>query len=71
MTNEICNHKFVYLRTVAVKRIQRHVAVFSSTDFFYCEKCLDEKSTVKREEVQSYGIMPSWFPVEHRTEDVG
>jgi hypothetical protein len=63
MSAESCEHKFVHLRNESFKRTTgRYSWEFKSTDYYFCEKCLQEKEIVKHHSCGDYQLdkIPDW-----------
>lgn len=56
-----CSHKFVHLRTESWYNKNRYTNSFFMTDYFFCEKCLQERKVEKVElDVSIYKDAPEW-----------
>lgn len=57
-------HKFVFSRNDSYWREDgRYSAVYTSIDYFYCEKCLETKSIQKKLNINNHEIpekLPDW-----------
>lgn len=59
LVNHRCEHRFVHLRTSRRSDCTGgYTTKFTLVDFFFCERCLEEKS-VKKEEYSR--DTPEWF----------
>lgn len=56
-----CRHKFIHLRTDTWLNKYRYVNSYFLIDYFYCEKCLEEKTVEKSAcDVSIYKDAPDW-----------
>jgi hypothetical protein len=56
-----CRHRFVFLRNESWYEKHRYCSYYYSIDFFFCEKCLEEKTTKKESgSVGIYEQEPDW-----------
>lgn len=63
ITDNTCEHKFVHLRNENWKRpASRYSFDFVSIDYFYCEKCLEEKVIKKTHNCPDHKLseIPDW-----------
>lgn len=64
MSEEKCEHKFVHLRNESFKRTaSRYSWEFVSIDYFFCEKCLEEKVVRKEIRLGDHELphkLPDW-----------
>ena len=56
-----CKHKFVHRNNDSYYRAEsRYSYKYTSIDYYYCEKCLEEKEVRKEESVQQGHEVPDW-----------
>lgn len=61
MSQEKCEHKFVFLRSEGYVNKNRNTASYYLTDFFFCEKCLIENTIIREEhDLSIYSPKPAW-----------
>lgn len=61
--SEACEHKFVHLRSESYKQSAgRYAFEFFCNDYYFCEKCLEEKVVKKQHHCGDYQLhlIPDW-----------
>jgi len=60
--NTNCKHKWIYSRSDSYKCFERYSYTFYHADYYYCEKCLDEKVIEKRHDCSNSELwkLPDW-----------
>ena len=61
-----CEHKFVHLRNESYWRTMgRYSREFISIDYYFCEKCLEEKSVRKSHRCEDHELsdIPDWAKI--------
>lgn len=61
-----CDHKFVHLRNENYKRTTgRYSWEFVNIDYYFCEKCLEEKEVKKHHSCGDYELeqIPDWAKI--------
>ena len=56
-----CNHKWVYMESIYRKHSEDVLRIYTRTDLFFCEKCLEQKQTTKSETQDYRENIPDWF----------
>lgn len=58
---EKCDHRFLHLRTESYYKPERYTNSYFLTDYFFCERCLEEKEVKKvAYDVSIYSDTPDW-----------
>lgn len=56
-----CKHKFAFLRNESFYRENgRYSYIYTSVDYFFCEKCLEEQEKKKVHHSSELTNMPDW-----------
>ena len=55
-----CKHKFVHLKTESWLNKLRYTNSYYMIEYFFCEKCLEEKLVKKEESCSIYKDAPEW-----------
>lgn len=57
----MCEHQYRFIKNESYyQEASRYSNKYISIDYFYCEKCLDQKQVKKQETVGLHEIVPDW-----------